>query len=124
MVYIANVKNELHSIRDQPECKKCKCFIDYLKRQFKETKTKYNGMKFEREDFIKRIKVLNAEVNSLETQVQDLRHEVEIYRVEPSLEYRQEPSSPQFSEESLPKLERGRPKPLRSHGPGNRTSRN
>ena len=90
---------------------------------FKETKTKYNNMKFEREDFIKKIKVLKTEVNSLETQVLDLRYEVEIYRVEPSLEYRQEPPSPQFSEDSLSKLERGRLKPLRSHGPGNRSFR-
>ena len=80
-------------------------------------------MKFEREDFIKKIKVLKAEVRLLEAQVLDLRHEVEIYKVEPSLEYRQEPPSPQFSEESLSKLERGRQKPFKSQGSGNRSFR-
>jgi len=119
-----SVKDELHSIRDQPECKKCKSFIDYLKRQYKETKTKYNSMKFEREDFIKKIKVLKAEVSLLEAQVQDLRHEVEIYRIEPSQEYRQELLSSQFSEESMSRLERGRPKPLKSCRFGNKSFHN
>jgi hypothetical protein len=82
------------------------------------------GLKFEREDLIKKNKVLKAEVSSLETQVQDLRHEVEIYRVEPSLEYHQEPASPQFSEDSLPELERVRPRPVKSHRPQNRSFRN
>ena len=53
---------------------------------------------------------MKTEVRSLETQVKDLRVEVEAYRSGPSREYPPEPLSAQFSEESLPELEYQNPK--------------
>jgi hypothetical protein len=74
-------------------------------------------MKFEREDLIKKNKMLKSEVNLLETQVRDLRHEVEADRLEPSVENNPQPTSPQFSEDSLPGMERVRLKPFKVQRP-------
>lgn len=111
------MQNELHTIKEKPECKRCQPYIHYLKKQYNEIKAKYVNMKYEREEFINKIKVLKIENQSLEFLVMDLRQVARRSQPEPTEQSFQEPTSPQFSEDSLPELERVRPRPSKNNRP-------
>ena len=118
-----SVKGELLSIKDKPRCERCKPFIDHLKREVNDLKDKYRSLKFEREDLLRKIKMLGNEVESLEVLVTDLRHEIARPRQEYTEEDGQDAISPQYSQDSLPELERFKLKP-KSQGPRNWSFRN
>ena len=114
------MKDELHSIQGQPECNRCKLHIDHINGQYKETKAKYDSLKLERESLLKKVKKLREENYMLESELLDLR----IYDLKSIQAHGEEPprvpSSPQFSEDSMERLERGGGlKPMKSQGHGN-----